>query len=444
MSIRVGRALVFGIGGVFGLVWGLPSFADVVRLHSGAELRGRIVSPAKGRAIPKVDPAGPPADPVVIETLFGGSVTIPAADVAFLSRRPLDLEQYEVRARHVTNSVDGQWELAEWCRQEHLAEQREFHARRVLDLDPHHEAAHRALGHVWKEGHWVDYDVYMTERGFVKHKGRWITQPEYELIAKTAAEIEREESWFPKIKLWTGWVTGNHADRAQQGMQAFRELQDGDAAPAILKLMGKHASGDVRLLGVNVLRKAPGAKAATGLATFVLADPEPEIRRIALEGIGLDEFATVRPLFTLKLKSADNVEVNRAAVGLRRVGTPDSVAPLINALITTHRYNVRVRGGTGTGYSFGGDGSFGAPGVALPPQIEAGLRTGQYPNGVIVIPPPDASNMLSKWVVVQQDQQNPEVLETLRQLTGADFGYDERSWQLWWSAQQHVGGLEKS
>ncbi len=52
--------------------------ADVVRLHSGAELRGKIATPVKiaadGTIAPTDNDAATPASPLVIETLSGARV----------------------------------------------------------------------------------------------------------------------------------------------------------------------------------------------------------------------------------------------------------------------------------------------------------------------------------------------------------------------------------
>lgn len=421
-----------------------PVRGDVVKLHSGAELRGKIVTAktivASGTKVTKAAPTD-----VTLETLSGARIEIPADSIAFVTRRPLAHEHYEVRARGIEETVDAHWELARWCRDSHLNEQHEYHCQRVIALDSDHEAAHRALGHVWKDGGWIDWNAYMTERGYLKHKGRWITQPEFELLEKTTAELAREQEWYPKIRLWTGWITSNSRDRVDQGLSALQAVQDADAAPAIAKLMGKHAGRDVRLLAVNVLTQSVGAKSSKALAVMTLTDADAEVRYAALQGIAADQFEHVEGTFIQKLRSADNAEVNRAAVALQRVGDEDAITPLINALITTHRYNVRVRGAATPTYTMGTGGAVGNQSGTLPPGIEAGLRTGQYPDGVVLLNSPDpVQNVQSKWVVVQQDHQNADVLATLQKLTGEDFSYDERTWHLWWAAQKHAGGLGKS
>ena len=81
---------------------------------------------------------------------------------------------------------------------------------------------------------------------------------------------------------------------------------------------------------------------------------------------------------------------------------------------------------------FNRDGSAATSG-GLPPEIMAGLLTGQYPNGINVQqsgPQPSV-----KWVTIHRPQQNLEVLEALRKLTLQDFGFDKRAWRLWWQSQ---------
>lgn len=420
------------------------AWADVVRLSSGAELRGKVVtSDKRGTATPADRQAA--SSTVEVDTASGVRIAVAAESVDFVTRRSASVEEYEVRQRHAANTIEAQWELANWCREHHLDEQHAAHCQQVLQLDPQHEPAHRALGHAWKDGGWVDLEVYMAERGYVKHKGRWLTEQEFDLLEKTQAELDREQAWYPKIRLWVNWTTGNHRARAEKGLGELRSITDIDATPAILRVMGRHPTRDVRLLAVQTLGKIPGEKSAAALAQFVVSDIDAMIHTQALEGIAPDQFLHVQPIFLQKLRSADNADVNRAASGLSRVGSEAAIAPLIHSLITAHRYNVRVPGTGAPSHSFGTNGSFGVPLGSLPPQIEAGLLAGQYPNGVVVLNSPDQSqNLTSRWIVVQQEHQNPQVLAALRQLTGEDFGYDERTWQLWWSAQQHAGGLEKS
>ncbi len=423
MHRRLGLLTAIGL-----CLWTIPAGADVVRLHSGGELRGKLVKTAA-------------ADTITLELLTGGTVQIHQADVALVVPRPLTLEEYEVKARAVADTIDAQWELAEWCRLHALAPQRQTHLTRVVELDPEHEKARTGLGHVWKDGAWVDYDEYMLARGFVKHKSKYITTQELELIEKTSEELQREHDWFPKVRLWTTWATGTHASRAQQGLTALKALDDADAAPAVARFLGEHASRDVRQLGVEILTKCGGEKSAVALAKITVRDAEPQLRYEALQGIAEEHFPKVQALFHKDLRNETNAIVCRAAIGLQRVGDERSIGPLIDALVTSHKYQVRVPGNGAPSYSFGTNGTFANPSTALPPEVEAAMRTGQMPQGAILLNSPNAGeNMQSRFVTVRVDQPNADVRSALQRLTGEDFGFDERLWHLWWASKKQAGG----
>lgn len=419
--------------------------ADVVRLKSGAEMRGSIVKPAESsRPAASADSAPQTDAPLVIETLSGLTVEVDSAAVAFVIRRPAAVEEYEVRVRHLPSTAEDHWQMAQWCRDQRLKEQFEEHCELVVQFDPDHQEARRALGHVFRDGDWVDLEQYMTDRGYVKHKNRWITQQEWELIDKTAAELAREQEWATKVRGWTAWITGNNASRQEKGMASLLGIDDQDAAPGIAKVMGKHAVRDVRLLGVQILSQIPGSKSAMALSQFALNDIDQEIRKAARNAIPEADFASVQPIFLKALRSKDNGEVNRAAYVLRRIGNAEAITPLINALVTTHQYQVRVNGNAPT-ITMGADGSFG--GGTLPPDLEMAMRAGQFPNGVIVRPSPVAqmaSQLSWRVVTISHDHQNSEALAALQELTGTDYGYDERTWHLWWASQNHQNALPKS
>lgn len=404
--------------------------ADVIRLRTGVEFHGKIVK----------DDSTATAETITIELLSGAKVTLPAGDVTLLATRPIAVEEYELRARQVADTVAARWELADWCKQKNLPAEREIQLRRLIELDPHHEQARAVLGHVWKDGEWVDWDEYMTARGYVKHRGKYITQQELDLLEKTADELKREQEWFPKIRLWTGWVTGNNPMRAQNGLAALQTLKDADAAPAVARFLGEHAARDVRLLGVSVLTQSGGVKSAVALSKISLRDDDQEVRSVALQGIEQACFENVQALFLKELRSQNNALVNRAAAGLVRVGDERSVPQLIEALVTAHKYEVRVPGGTGQNYSFGTNGTFGQTSM-LPADVEAAMRTGQLPQGAVFISSPNAAqNNIAKVVLVRVEHQNADVRAALQKLTNEDFGYDERLWLLWWSAKKHAGG----
>ncbi|HAH44386.1 MAG TPA: hypothetical protein DCM07_05910 [Planctomycetaceae bacterium] len=78
--------------------------------------------------------------------------------------------------------------------------------------------------------------------------------------------------------------------------------------------------------------------------------------------------------------------------------------------------------------------------MVLPPEIEAGLLAGRYPNGVIVLPS-QQPRVRMRTVSVKHNHQNEAVLSALQEITQQNFGYNQRLWQLWWSSTQNKTGI---
>ncbi len=422
------------VAGLLVLLTASPAPADLVKLANGGELRGRIVrSPATGAV---------PAESIRLESLTGATVVVLKSDTLFVSMRPMVVEEYESKARRVADTLEAHWGLAEWCRLNGLSRQREVHLLKVVEHDANHEKAQVALGRVWNDGGWVDRDEMMAAQGYVKYKGRYVTTQELDVLQKTTAELGQEREWFQKIKLWHGWIIGRHEERRQQGLVALQQIDEIQAAPAVIRFLCEDSRRDLRLMGASLLSKLSGGKAASGLVKLALFDVDPEVRYTSLNAIGSDKFEQAQAAFIKELRSEYNTIVSRAAAALGRVGDERAIAPLIDALVTTHRYSVPTNERPGTSYSYRTDGTFGGNSSNLPPEVEAAMRTGQLPQGAIVLDS-TAPAAPKKLVLVKVDHWNQDVLASLQKITKRDFGYDERTWHLWWAAEKTAGGADK-
>ena len=115
-----------------------------------------------------------------------------------------------------------------------------------------------------------------------------------------------------------------------------------------------------------------------------------------------------------KLKDKDNEVVNRAAFGLGRMKDPSAIGPLIDALVTVHKFKIVKPGGDGaTSNTFGtGPGGSGVPrrhGV-LAPAAARRSSAGRFPTRPCSTP----------W--------SP--------LTGQNFNFDKQAWKYWLAAQK--------
>lgn len=391
---------------------------DVIKLKNAGELRGLLEDRTATSSSPEI----------TINTLTGGVVVVPGSRVEFITRRPLILEEYEVRAQIAEDTVEGQWAIAEWCRKNRLREQRATHLERIVELDPDNEAAHYGLGHTKRNGRWTTREEVMTALGYVKHKGRYVTPEELELIEKTAAERAAEREWFAKVRLWHSWVTGRYPKKVNDGVANLKQITDPNAISALQKIMSDDTNTQVRGLYVEILAGIRGLKPISALVRQAMLDIDATIRSAALAAIDESRRKTAIAYIVDYLRNDTNTIVRRAAAALGKIGNDDVIPYLVEALNTTHKYKVQV---DAPGYGA-------QAGSVLPPQVELMLRTGQFPDGVIINQP--QTPRVKKTVTLRVNQQNPEALAALQRLTGENFGYNERTWKLWWVSEKNKPG----
>lgn len=407
---------------------------DVIRLKNGGEVRGLVERSNLGVNQPRV----------VIQTLSGGRVVVGRDDVEFVSPRSLKVEEYETRARSLPDTVEAHGELAEWCRKNLLKDQRTEQLEAILDLDSGHPETHKALGHVLQNGSWLTRDEWMASRGYIKYKGRFVTQQELDLLEKSAAEREAEREWFPKVRLWFGWASGSNVERQSDGINRLRSIDDSNAVPALTNVMGKHRDDDVRLLYVERLGAMQGPKPVRLLVERSLLDEDQEVRGTARGGIKPDQFELALDYYVPELKHDSNSVVNRAAAAIERMGDINVAPYLIEALVTEHKWKAQVPVHSASTVGMSSDGQVGmlAPSTIsgagmLPADVEVALRTGQLPYGAIVVPPP-GMRPRTRTVTYKADLKNEQVLSALQKITGQDFGYNKRDWQVWWATRSRA------
>lgn len=396
--------------------------ADVIRLKSGGEVRGTVDRETAVASSPHVR----------IETLAGSLVGVAREDVEFISYRSPAVEEYETRKRRIPDTVEARWALAEWSREQGLREQRDEQLAHIIQLDPDHEQAHRGLGHTLRNGEWMSREEDMLARGYIKHKGDWITPQELELIEQTEADRQKELEWYRQIRQWHVWLTGRSVERSQRAYDELQQITDPYAVSGLRKFFSDEQDQRLRALFVRIVSQIPGPQAAAALANQSLNDVDDELRYEALNGIRAEQHDAARPLFIRELRNGANEMVRRAALGLQRVGNEEAIPYLVDALVTTHTYRVWV---DAPGISVNPNGTAARPQSVLPPDIDLQLRTGQLPHGVIVNTPNQPPKPKRK-MVIKRDHQNAEVLTALQRITGKNFGYDERTWRLWWNAEK--------
>jgi len=263
--------------------------ADLIKLQNGGELRGEIVG--------KRDVAD--SDRVEIVTLSGARIVVSRKNAQFVTRRPLIVEVYETRAHLTPDTVEAQWELAEWCRQQgaKLRQEREIHLRQIILLDPEHQRAHAALKHTKRNGVWMTHGEARRADGYVKYKGRYITPQELELIEKTEAELEAEQAWFKRVRLWKTWLKGRNRKRQEEGYKQLNAIAEPHAVAALKQNFSDEKSDQLRQFYVKLLGQIPGDKPVPSLVDRTLFDSSYEIRYQSINSLKPEQFPTATKLF---------------------------------------------------------------------------------------------------------------------------------------------------
>jgi hypothetical protein len=381
-----------------------PALAEVFQLHSGGQVRGELLNPDQS-----------PRANYLIKTATGGQIEISAEQVKRVERQsPAEMKYDAVRATY-PDTAKGQYELAEWCRENRLPKHRRVHLLRVIELDPDHKDARHGLGYSQIQGRWITQEKLMAENGYLRYKGQWVLPQEIELKEQERKEKLAQTEWAGKLKRWHGWLT---SDKAEQAVASIKTIDDPFAAPVLAKYLNgtKHDSREIRLLYVEALGRLQSFAGMDALVAASLFDADEEIRLACLDELVAHKYQPAVGKYVQALRHKENPIVKRAAVCLAHMKDPAAIGPLVDHLVTIHQFEI-VKGqpgqtqatfGTGPGSSGGGF-TFGGGGTEI----------------------------------VRERFENREVLQALIELTGGvNFDFDIGQWKNWLASQKKPASLD--
>ncbi|MGW8257760.1 MAG: HEAT repeat domain-containing protein, partial [Thermoguttaceae bacterium] len=282
--------------------------ADVFILSGGGSVVGELLN---RREIPRKQ--------YVIQVTEKGRVTLSASQVdRVLHVRPEE-ELYEKIRPAYPDTADGQWALAEWCREHNLPAQREVHLQRTIELDPNNVEARHALGYSRIDGKWTTQDEVMIQHGYKRYKGRWMSQQQIDLLEEKSKLQHLQQEWFQKVKLWRGWL-GTVRDK--QARENFQNIADPGAIKPLIAALHDDPLVVARLLYIEALAKINTLEAAKALAVTSLEDPVMEVRLTCLDYLEKQKRAEITSYYVSKLRAKENVMVNLAGFALGRLKDP--------------------------------------------------------------------------------------------------------------------------
>jgi hypothetical protein len=378
------------------LVFSPRARGDVFRLSQGGQVVGELQNPDQS-----------PRETYAVKTPEGAVVTLARSQVKEVLRpKPEEIEYEEIRSQY-PDTADGQWRLAEWCKEHKLNAQRKAHLERAVELDPNHEAAHRALGHSRIDGKWTTQRDFLTSQGYRWYRGRVRTQQEIDILEEKQRNNAAEKEWTQKIDRLVGGLVGDRADEAREALLAIRDPR---AAQGLAIGLRHNPRPEVRVILAQALAELNTSEALLTLAARAIEDPVEDVRLTCLELLKKKKNPDVVEYFVgrLQVKSNNNVAINRAGVALRMMGDPSAVGPLIDALVTVHKFKV---------------------GSSNPGQMSSTFGTGPGGGGGLAVGGGPRIKL--------QPIQNRDVLDALVALTGhAGLGFDVPGWRTWFAAQK--------
>jgi len=373
-----------------GLAAALAAFAaapslrgEVFVLKSGGRIEGEHLNPQRA--------AG---QPYQIQTDGGLKLALAESAVARVVVTSDVEREYETRRSGVPNTVNGHWDMAEWCKEAGLAGERRRHLLAVIALDSDHAEARRVLGYSRYGSRWLTQNEFLQSQGYVPYKGTWRLQQEIEIDIRNR-EREAAVKKYGQVIRNAFEQIGEGSRHAANSEHLLNELTDPNAAPALSEILrDSRQPRSVRLRCLEILGRLPPGLATATLVKVAMDDQDDTVRDRCLDELIRGGPHVAGPGFLSELKvdkssknykNEQNWRVNRAAYCLGRLGYTDATLPLIEALTTEHQEVVQQSssptGGTplsfGSGGPNGGMGSFGVggrPKVRVTKRDNAGVR----------------------------------------------------------------------
>ncbi len=308
-------------------------------------------------------------------------------------------------ARVSADTVEAHWKLAEWCREHKLRPPAQKHLTRILELEPNHEQARALLGFRRNDGQWMTRDEVMESRGMVMYDGKYVTRQHVELLEQNKKAKVSQADWSNHLERLRRRLTGRRQDQSAEAHAEIQAIQDPAAAEAVVDMLRREESPDLKRLWLEVASRLDHVAAVDALVHVSLTDPDPELCHQSLEYLIKSGRRGLVTPYVRALKNRDNEIINRAGAALGQIGDADAMGPLIEALITKHKYKVEDGNPDQHAYTFspqGGGFSFGGGGPKF----------------------------------VTETVRNPEVLAALVHLSGGtSYDYDQGQWRRWLAAQ---------
>ena len=170
--------------------------------------------------------------PSLILALSANATLAPASETPEFTPRASqaqnpDEAEYERRRKLADKDADKLWDLHDWCKEKKLDKDAKSCLRRIVQLRPDDEKAHKELGEVFYDGKWFpsdkkveeykkqvadkqakDLEKAEKEKGHVKFNDQWVAPEDVPYLKRGMVKNDKGEWIDPQEqkKLAEGWV----------------------------------------------------------------------------------------------------------------------------------------------------------------------------------------------------------------------------------------------
>ena len=374
----------------------LSAQADLFELTSGGQIEGELLNLKEN---PRIS--------YVVKT-EAGQITLPRATVKQVIEKSEAEKDYEAKLPQLKNTVEDHLDMADWCRDNRLEEKRVLHLQEIIRLKPDHAEARSGLGFSLYHGQWIIRDEWMKQQGYVRFRGRWMFNEDVAMLQRLEKVKDQEVTWLKQMKMWQSWLRKG-GDRAVEAQKQISRIKDPLAGKILIELVEEEKNEKMKILLIEAMSNIKIGSVTFTLVKLAMEDGSASVRDQATIALENREHQVAVSYLVRQLGSHLNLNVNRSAVVLGRLKHPAATVPLMDALVTTHKYQVTKGGSPGqtsAGFGNGGDGgmTFGTP----------------------------------KAKIISQAHQNDAVLTALLNIVDgqANFRFDESSWKRWHASKK--------
>lgn len=401
---------------IFAAIFAVPLHADTIRLKGGRALHGKIEAQS---------------ETTVRFRTTSGTIEISRDEIVLIEHGPAPWEEYDRVKGDYPDTADGQFRLALWCESHGLSAEARRHYERVIELNPDHLSARRALGYVRADGQWRRRASAASKpaRAAAEKPGR--PTPEEKLIRELITR------WHVRVSdIYKGRLEGRDPASSQfaNGRTQILAIHDPLAIPALSAVLSR-GEVPVRRLLIEALASFEADEATMNLLVVALLDPHPTIRRAAAEALIPRRDERVIQRLRKALFSDEDAIIRNAARALGALKAREAVEDMASVLYTVQRQRVRYPRREIIGELVN---VFGRPMIVRRNQQVLNYHA----NDISVLR--DGTVVGTTWVDAIESVQllRTDVQEALIEITGQNFGFDADAWIKW--ARENVPPPKKS